>query len=612
MPSPKPLKTATDSYVSSQRPKLNASNLNRLWVSAVAGNVRYAYIYFSLPYPKGSSILTGLLRVVNSKDISGSVTLTVSRITDSWTPSRVRYDNRPGVTNVNSVSVTKNNPAKGTVWEFDVMAMLQSMVSSDQWWGFRISTSFAGGVPLYSCNANEDFRPEFEVEWTDAPEAPDELSPSGGRAVGISQPVMSFNFQDEAGDTDLNACHIMFKGSNTGWDPDTGFSAPSWDSGVRVVSEPELDLAAIAAPALASGVLTWWTVAVQDGAGKWSQYSEPTSFKYLARPSVTLNSPGAEPNNYVEDTTPPIDWTVIGGTQTAYKVIIDDPDEPGVNLWSSGKVTSAVTSLALPKGVIRRGNKNYRLRLWVWDDVPREKNGDAPIYTMVSQLFFFQSSGTVTPPSTVTATQVSPWPWVDVSITRATMPDQFNILRDGEIIEANVEAVDIFTSGITYVYRDKMASPRESHVWSVQAVVNNQASVSVESGSIQTRLLCPVMLELDGTNPVYYMNPSVTPSMSTFQEAHQPLRGAKVLVTQYQGGYEGHLAGVLVDDILPGVDARTMRNRFKRWKKNPGKTYYLYLVDEVMKIVPYNMTYVPKAYSGGIKYLVEFDFFEVD
>jgi hypothetical protein len=54
-----------------------------------------------------------------------------------------------------------------------------------------------------------------------------------------------------------------------------------------------------------------------------------------------------------------------------------------------------------------------------------------------------------------------------------------------------------------------------------------------------------------------------------------------------------------------------MKNKFKKWKRTPGKSFLLYRIDEVLTVVPYNMTYKPEAYSGGVRYRVSFDFFEV-
>jgi hypothetical protein len=92
----------------------------------------------------------------------------------------------------------------------------------------------------------------------------------------------------------------------------------------------------------------------------------------------------------------------------------------------------------------------------------------------------------------------------------------------------------------------------------------------------------------------------------------QPVNAAPVLLTQFLGGFQGHMEGLLVDNIVSGVTARSMRNTFKKWKRSPGDSYILYNIDEAMLIVPYNMSYKPIAKTEGVMYEVSFDFFEAD
>jgi hypothetical protein len=125
--------------------------------------------------------------------------------------------------------------------------------------------------------------------------------------------------------------------------------------------------------------------------------------------------------------------------------------------------------------------------------------------------------------------------------------------------------------------------------------------------------MCPFMMELDASNPVFFLSPSVDPTQVIIQEVQQPVNSDPVLLTQYIGKtFQGHLEGIFADDVVSGVTARSMRNIWKKWTKNPGDKYMLYLVDEAMKIVPYNMNYRPRAKSGGkVLYDVTMDFFEV-
>lgn len=613
MASTRVLRNATDAYVTSKRPKLNKANTNRLWISAGGdGNIQQAFLFFSLPFPMGSTVTDAKFRIRTSKAYTGTVAFTVSRVDEKWNAGKLNWDNKPTVITTGQVTVSKSNPAADTSWEFDLTSMMQTVSSSNKWWGLRIVVDTPTPKSVYSTQAASNMRPELEVTWTDAPEAPEDLSPRGGNAVHTALPVLSFDFTDDAGNTELNACEVEFSGANSGWTAINGFSAPSWSSGTRYVSEPELNLATITSPpSIAANTLVWWTVRVQDGSGKWSEWSDPESFKYVAPPTLTMsNPPSATP--VVNDATPPIIWSLSGGTQTAYKVLVWETAYPETILWNSGKITSAETAVTIPAGVIKKDATQYHIALFVWDDVPRENNGTSKIWTRLDRDFSFVSVGAVAGVTGLTAVQTKPWPWVDITFSRSSAADEYNIWRDNQLIEANVPAAQLLVSGTSYSYRDKKAAPRIPHTWSVQAVVNSQASDKATTASLTTRLLAPMMMEMDSSNPVFFLNPNVDPQSLTMQERHQPINAAPVLITQFMGGFEGKLEGVFADEILPGFTARDMRNIFKKWKRTPGRSYILYLIDEVMTIVPYNMNWKPRAVSGGVIYQVSFDFFEAE
>jgi hypothetical protein len=607
-----PLRNATDAYVTSKRPELNRSGTNRLLVSAGGdGNTHRAFIFHTLPFPSGTNVLDSKFRFTTDEAATGSVTFTIAPITEKWNASKIRWSKQPAVNTAVAKSITKTAPTAGTEWEFNVTDILQSASTSGTWFGFRITVNTNGQRKIYSSQASSNLRPELEVTWTDAPEAPEEIYPAGGRAVGTAKPILSFDFVDEAGDTELNAVQVQFATDSS----EVAFETPTWDSGILPASKPEVDLALITVnppPALTSAI-TWWRVRVQDGAGLWSDWSDAESMRYVPAAGVTIDSPGGAPNNFVTDATPPILWTVTGSTQTAWRILISDAAAPANEfIWDSGKFSDNSTAIALPKKVLTRDDITYRLTLMVWDDVNREKNGIFTVPSYTTRDFTFVESDAITKVTNVIATQQSPWPWVDIEFDHTQVADEYNIWRDGVLIEENIPVADLQDTGTHFVYRDRVVSPRVPHYWQVQAVVNGVTGKKMDSNTITTRLLAPMMMELNGTNPVFFLNPKVDPQSMTAQERHQPINGAPVLITQYMAGYEGKVEGVFADNIFPNVTARQMRNQFKAWKKTPGKVFYFYLIDEVMKIVPYNMDYRAVAKTEGVLYTAWFDFFEVD
>jgi hypothetical protein len=495
------LKTAVDSFVTSQRPKLNRSSTAKLWMQTGGTNQRQAMIYFTPPFPMGANILNARLRIRNASFWSGSTTLTVSRITQKWSASKVCWDNRPSHTSTGEVSVTKTGGVnQGVIWEFNVTAMLQTVSNSGVWWGFKIMTDGTTPRDLFSANGNPSFRPELEVSWSDAPEPPEDLSPNSNLAVAMPKPMLQFDFTDNSGNTEIQSCQVQFSNS-------TSFTSPTWDSGTQAVSEPELDLSLVVGAPSLTGTSTYWRVRVQDASGLWSGWSEPTSMRYVAKPTVTLTSPAASPSNFVNDATPPILWTISGGTQTAYKLNLALTDDPTEIIWTSGKISTTSPGVTIPAKKVRKTGVSYRLTLMVWDTVQRIKNGTEPAHTQVVRDFTFEHSAGVAAPATVTVAQFEPWPWVDITFTRTPAPDEFNIYRDDEILEANVDSIDLLVSGSTYSFRDRLAAPRIGHTWSVQAVVNNVASAKRTSSALSTRLMTTMMMELDATDPIYFMNP---------------------------------------------------------------------------------------------------------
>ena len=612
----KPVRNATEAYITSKRPKTNRSNVSRLRVSSGGdGNTHRAFLFFSLPFPRGSSIISAKFRFYTEDASGGSVTFTVAQIGEKWKANKVSWDRQPSIVAGTAVGVNKpSGYGVNQVWEFDLKTMMQSVSTAGGWRGVRITVDTSAAKKIYSSLGPVAYRPELEVEWTDAPEPPEQLSPANGMAVPVPKPKLTFDFTDDAGNTEMNAAHIQI---STVGGADSNFVTPTYDSGSTpgiLTSVPEVDLATIAAaPSLSAGASAWWRVRVQDAAGLWSDWSDIEEYKYVTKGTLTITSPPSGTPSIVNDATPPILWSLTGRTQSAWQATVALASDPGAILWNSGKETSSVTGAAIPDKVITKDNVDYILTLMVWDTESRVKNGDHPIYTVATRTFRFQSSGTVAVVTNVQVAQDNPWPWINVTFNRSTAADEYNIWRDNDLIAANVPAADLTIGGTAYRYVDRLAAPRVPHTYEVQAVVNSVASNKVAAAApITSRLIAPMMMERDGSNPVYFLNPNVDPQSMTFQEQHQPLNAPPVLITQYIGGYEGRVAGVFADDILPGVSARNMRNIFRKWKRHPNPPYLFYNIDEVMEIVPYDMHYRPRAKSEGVIYDVSFAFFEDD
>ena len=88
--------------------------------------------------------------------------------------------------------------------ETDVTAMMQSVSLGDPWYGFDVSSAnLVPGLIFYGPTyATVDYRPRLEVTWSDAPEKPGGLAPSGGRAISGTKPIVRCDYVDVSGEVD--------------------------------------------------------------------------------------------------------------------------------------------------------------------------------------------------------------------------------------------------------------------------------------------------------------------------------------------------------------------------------------------------------------------------
>ncbi|AMS06447.1 hypothetical protein DUY81_14060 [Acidipropionibacterium acidipropionici] len=211
------------------------------------------------------------------------------------------------------VSVTKSAPlAENAAWTFDVTEMMQAVGSGYGFNGFIISTTNTRDINIQG-NMSAALDPVLEVEWTEAPLAPDQLAPSTGQACGTALPVLRWSFWDHAGATGMQSAQVQVAAS------EDGFGSPVWDSGSLPLTETQLDLASTSCPAPAVDTLRWWRVRNQDSAGLWSAWSDPVSWQWHPRLSVSLVQPEPEPVD-------------VAGPE----LIVNGSFEDGLDGWSNG------------------------------------------------------------------------------------------------------------------------------------------------------------------------------------------------------------------------------------------------------------------------------------
>lgn len=625
MATPVTVKNFRDAFVNSARPTTNYSSTSAL---RMGGTFR-TFLYWANPIPAGATVLSARLMLFSTA-WTGTNTVTVAPLAAAWSGSRLNWNNQPGIrATPAAATLSKTNPVWGQLWDIDITAIMQSIANGAPWYGVRVTMNGSTSRAFMSSeHSTVSKRPMILIEWSDNPDEPEDLSPDEGLSVSVAKPVLKYTFVDVSGSTEIGSHQIQLSNS-------ADFSSPVYDSSTEAgavggwldTDVAEYNLATSTYGGLADGASIWWRVRTRDEVDLESPWSEPATFKRTTKGSLTVSSLGSFVDGggntvyYVEDTSPTLVWSLTGRTQKAYQVLISKAETPDRYLYNSGKITSTDNSVGTgSKAILADPSVKYLLRLLVWDTIDRVTTPGDPAYYEYRQEFIYQPAAGVTAPAGLAVSWPRPWPWVDLTWTRTTPPDSFSILRDNVVVENNLDPGDLFVSGTTYQYRDKWPSPRVNHTWAVVANVNGQDSVKSNQVVFKTEPGITWLMEPNGDRPITIVksadkpSPVVEASSMGFQEVHQPVGGsAPVLITQYISGFEGRVEGVLADEVVDGLSAKTMRDRFKYWKRYPGTELVLFMVDEAITIVPYNLTYRPRAKGGGkIFYDISFDFFQVD
>lgn len=572
------------------------------------------YIYANRPFPVGATILSAKVHLfTQATSQSGSKTLSLHRLAQSVTYSKVTYATRPTIIAGSITTATKTGTITNkTEWVIDVTAQLQAVSDGDKWYGWRLASSTLDpALQVYTTQASDvNVRPFLEVTWSDAPDQPQTLSPSGNRAVSIATPILRCDYVDVSGSTVLNSIQVQINTTNV-------WTSPTFDSGEVTTSVPQLDLSTTSYAGLTAGASTYWRVRVKDAAGLWSAWSAGAQFSRLAKGTLTLSNPADISSPYVSEATPPIIWSLTGATQAAYQVFITVPRPttgtwPNTPVWTSGKISGTTSSITLPSRVLTQADGDYKVIVRVWDTVTREATPGDTIYYEIIRPFNYNPDATVDGPATTTLVQVAERPKVDITWTRTTAPDYWTILRNNVVIASNLDSADVLVSGSTYTYRDHNASPQTLLTYEVRAVVNGKESATNPKPTITVRSRGIWLCDLDHANDVMIIGKEDRSfTMGEMSEITEVLGSTEVvLTTQAQRGYEGQISGTL----RTGVDstnktAQQWKAAALRIKGNAGSVCWLTVGDMTMQVVVQNLTVFPLP-NPTLGFGITFDFFQ--
>lgn len=215
----------------------------------------------------GSIIYKATLRVwlKGSNWSSGPHDITARRITESWKESQLTWNNQPDVDSGVSAAGSVTGGTDGQSVDIDVSSIMAGVMSGDAWYGFRLTTaSTSVQRQLYSSEASDPaMRPQLIVEWSSTPDAPNDMTPSGGKAVSIAKPTFNWQFRDADGD-EQSAFQLMIDDAAT-VDANGMLASAEHDTGWIPTSATEFDSSLSGTGGSLPTVVTAGTVASGTG-----------------------------------------------------------------------------------------------------------------------------------------------------------------------------------------------------------------------------------------------------------------------------------------------------------------------------------------------------------
>lgn len=414
----------------------------QLSIAAVLASVSVAKI------PRGAVVSSAVLQWWGWGTFTGTSTLAVTLPTQAWNSS-VTWASRPSLTAA-VATVSKTSPVAGAQWSFDITASVQAWVSGTSTNnGLQLAQTSGPAMKMRGTKATEA-QPVLVVTYSMVPPAPTNLSPSSG-VVSLAKPTLSFDADDG-----ITQARVQISSPPGGGTPD-------YDVTVNVVAGL-VDLSTTAYTGLADGAVKVWRVQQKNSLG-WSPWSAWATVARSSKPVLTITSP---PSGTITDGTPPVQWSLATGVQTAWQV--DFFDAATKLLATSGKTSGTANSWTPPRGLVSDGQAGT-IKVTVWDDVDRSSGPGDPVTIVAYLPVTLTLSNSVTPVDSINVTQQQPSPVVILTGARAAgIPDEVIVYRNGVQV-GRYPGTSVF-AGTSYTIRDATAPMSTPATYRVAAVVN--------------------------------------------------------------------------------------------------------------------------------------------
>lgn len=456
------VKSGKCAWTGSAKPNANHEDAPRLRVGPAA----HAFLRQRSPVPDGDSVTSGSLRVVVASGASGSVTLTLKRVTSRPMWDELTWNHEPTVTASGSVSVVLSSPTDGTAATFDVGSLVQTIAGGASNFGWRIESDVA--VKLYGFDSPNP--PKLTVVTSTAPAQPTDLRPAG---IGsVAKPHVVFSAPDVTGEAEVQSVQVQLSTSATpAADASGTWTSPTFDSGEVTSTTPDLDLASTAYAGLAADATIYWHVRWKSG-GQWSAWSDTVSYLRKTWGTLTVSNPSG---GVVQEPTPPFIIGYAAGIRRYRMQVALASDLTKVVAASDWLDGASATSVSWTPTKPLQDSTNYVLLADVMDANKRTPSPGDPEFLRASTAFTSTFDGTVGAPTLVSVAQHPTLPLPQLTFTRSTAPDSFTVSRDGAVVASDLDPADLFASGTTYQWTDPTADTT-AHTYSVAAVVNDKRS----------------------------------------------------------------------------------------------------------------------------------------
>ena len=602
------------------------------------------------PIPLGAVVHSAKMYVRNARPRNVSTWMRARALTSNWDAGTVTYKTRPGVsTALLNQTVTKATAALDTLWEFDVTTLMQAVANgAATWFGVQLESNAPNNAMGMIRGRYLNHQPTFIIEFSHPVAVPEDLSPSNGGVVGVSQPTLSASF-DYSGSSPISAFEVQL-------DDADDFVSPIWSSGVVSSVSAELDLSNLpvgvtAPPALAAGVLRYWRIRVQNPDGVWGGWSDVESYQYQPRGTLTLTSPTG---TVLGSSTASADWT-YSGVQEYYQVLLTNYDT-GEVMYDSGKTLDPLPGDTIPGSVFQgdafdmlmyansswyafESMSRYQVTVRVWDTLANRQNVPGyPIYSeaqsgplRIAATSTLEADSGLAPASNVSIVTDFPSPEVIFRFEAPLAAKTFSIIRDGVYYESGL-LLSAYLDADSGLYEYRTTVPTERH-WAGstnpqekgwQIWVENETKTSAPNRlySIKAGTKFAWISNYNSSKPTYRHvalvgRDPVEGALTEKSQIVEPLRSeVPYKVFTVLGKYRGSVSAHLAPEALPedGRSLAVLKAAITEMRKMAaqGHVMKLTLSDLLIDVTIHNVSLWPVTGPGyGKAYKVTFDWFQV-